>query len=206
MALTASNCLTETLSSTEVFERVRALGAQVPNAIACPGIRLAESSVDAPDFSIGMAYAIRQLVGVDLDDTMDSGVSYTELQQDRPDSVGLRENGTLAQEPERCDYSLPLAAEEWYDTIRTAIGSDPRDVMWQLCLPMQLAMLDVGGYLPTVPFAPRIMRQARSVVARTDTAWTTSGQLAGLLRLVPIRLAAVATSWTINDGQFSRDD
>lgn len=93
------------------------------------------------------------------------------------------------------------SAQGWHDAIRAAIDPGPRAVMWQLCTPGDLPMLDVGGVLPTVPFAPQITQTGLAAALPSNTNWTVSGHCAGLLRLVPIRLAAVTTSWAVNDGQ-----
>jgi hypothetical protein len=87
------------------------------------------------------------------------------------------------------------------DMIKTAVGGDPRDVMWQLCQPGDLPMLDLGGEPLTVPFAPRPARRALAGALPPDTAETLSGHHAGLLRLVPLKLAGVTASWSVSSGQ-----
>ncbi len=111
------------------------------------------------------------------------------------------EHGPLAPPPFSTvgDYGVVDAAQAWQDAIRDAIGYDPRGLMWQLCLPSDLAMLDVAGPLRAVPFAPRMTRSALSAVLPPDTEWTSVGHHAGLLRLVPLRLTGVTTIWSTND-------
>jgi hypothetical protein len=92
------------------------------------------------------------------------------------------------------------ATEAGEDAIRATAGYDPRGVMWQLCRAGDLRMLDIGGELLTVPFAPRTAEPALARVLPASTAWTSSGHRAGLLRLVPLRgLAGVTPSWGSSD-------
>jgi hypothetical protein len=85
--------------------------------------------------------------------------------------------------------------------IATAASYDPDDVMWQLCAPADLAMLDTHGRKAVVAFAPRMMRQALIRLLPSDTVWTSSGQYAGLLRLVPLRPGRVILDWSANSEQ-----
>lgn len=78
----------------------------------------------------------------------------------------------------------------------SAATHDPAEVMWQLCAPGDLTMLEAHGRTAVVAFAPRIARQALSGVLPTDTVWTSSGQRAGLLRLVPLRAGSVTVNWS----------
>jgi hypothetical protein len=87
------------------------------------------------------------------------------------------------------------------ETIKAAVCGDPRDVMWQLCQPGDLPMLDLGGELLTVPFAPRPARRALAGALPPDTEETSSGHHAGLLRLVPLKLAGVTASWSASSEQ-----
>jgi hypothetical protein len=89
----------------------------------------------------------------------------------------------------------------WQDSVKAAVGGDPRGLMWQLCLPSDIAMLDAGGPMPALPFAPHLTRAALAGAAPPGTEWTADGQCAGLLRLVPIRLAAVSATLFTDDEQ-----
>lgn len=89
----------------------------------------------------------------------------------------------------------------WHDAIREAAGADPQRAMWQLCLPDALGMLDAGSPYLALPFAPDLTRRALGGAMPAGTQWTVGGHRAGLLRLVPIRLAAVVTSWPVSQGQ-----
>jgi hypothetical protein len=104
---------------------------------------------------------------------------------------------------ERWHVELPTAASgviavpvlrAWQDSIKAALGADPAGLMWQLCLPADIGMLDVGGPVPVLPFAPQLVRAALSGAAPPGTEWTSEGHRAGLLRLVPMRLDAVSTN------------
>jgi hypothetical protein len=98
------------------------------------------------------------------------------------------------------DGAVPVL-QAWQDSVRVALSADPAGVMWQLCLPADLGMLDVGGSLPVLPFAPQLARAALSGAAPPDTEWTSEGHRAGLLRLVPMRLNAVTTNLPDGDEQ-----
>ena len=89
----------------------------------------------------------------------------------------------------------------WQDSIKAALGADPTGLMWQLCLPADIGMLDVGGPLPVLPFAPQLVRAALSGAVPPGTEWTSEGHRAGLLRLVPMRLDAVSTNPPTGDEQ-----
>lgn len=137
--------LIELLSSAEVFDRVSRLLGQIPNAVASPGIAVAEAGA-----------------------ALDGGA--------------------------------PVMSQARSDAMTAAVGSDPRASMWQLCRPADLALLDVDGDLPALPFAPLAARPALAGSAPADTEWTAIGHRAGLLRLVPMKLAAVGvTPWSAED-------
>ena len=78
--------------------------------------------------------------------------------------------------------------------MESVLGSSPHDAMWQMCTPRDLVMLSVDGEPPTLPFAPQIAQPVLLESAPAKTEWTTSGHRAGLLRLIPIRLAGVSTN------------
>jgi hypothetical protein len=85
--------------------------------------------------------------------------------------------------------------------IREVITHDPREVMWQLCTPADLSALDVVSRPQVVAFAPRLARQPLGDVLPRDTVWTSSGQHAGLLRLVPLRAGLARPKWAGEDEQ-----
>jgi hypothetical protein len=99
------------------------------------------------------------------------------------------------------DYEVGSWDEASHEAVKAAVSEDPRDVMWQLCQPGDLPMLDLSGELLTVPFAPRSARRALAGALPPDTEETLSGHHAGLLRLVPLKLAGVATSWSVSSEQ-----
>jgi hypothetical protein len=80
--------------------------------------------------------------------------------------------------------------------IVAAAAHDPGGVMWQLCAPADLAMLDTHGRKGAVAFAPRMTRHTLHSSLPTDTIWTSSGHYAGLLRLVPLRPGGVLLDWS----------
>ncbi len=112
-----------------------------------------------------------------------------------------REHGPLSPPPfaTPVDHGIAPVGDGELAAIIAAATHDPRAVMWQLCAPGDLGVLDVGGRPQVVPFAPRITRQALSGVLPVDTVWTSSGQCAGLLRLVPLRAGGVGPSWSADD-------
>jgi hypothetical protein len=83
--------------------------------------------------------------------------------------------------------------------ITEAVQHDPHDVMWQLCSAADLSALDVTGMPQVVAFAPRMTRQPLADVLPPDTVWTSSGEHAGLLRLVPLRAGIASTSWKTDE-------
>jgi hypothetical protein len=85
--------------------------------------------------------------------------------------------------------------------IKEVITHDPRAVMWQLCTPADLSALDVVSRPQVVAFAPRLMRQPLADALSRDTVWTSSGQHAGLLRLVPLRAGLVPPKWADEEEQ-----
>ncbi len=85
--------------------------------------------------------------------------------------------------------------------IKEVITHDPRAAMWQLCAPSDLSTLDVVSRPQVVAFAPRLTRQPLADVLPRDTVWTSSGQHAGLLRLVPLRAGIARPKWAGEDEQ-----
>jgi hypothetical protein len=88
------------------------------------------------------------------------------------------------------------AEPEDLSLITLAANADPDGVMWQLCAPADLTMLDVQGPKGVVTFAPAMSESVLSSVLPMDTVWTSSGQYAGLLRLVTLRPGSVLVDWS----------
>ena len=113
--------------------------------------------------------------------------------------VHVKDHGLLEQPPfatvpylSPADV-LPAGAA---DAIRSAVKYDPREVMWQLCRPGDLSIVDPDGPLPTVSFAPRDVQQVLAGALPTHMIWTPSGKYAGLIRLVPVRsLVSSTVKW-----------
>ncbi len=73
-------------------------------------------------------------------------------------------------------------------SVRDALQYQVKAEMWQLCAPGDLGALDVTALVAAVRFAPRLTRDALiDVVPGEETAWTSSGSFAGLLRLVALQ-------------------
>jgi len=108
-----------------------------------------------------------------------------------------RKHGALAPPPFATSAAndVPYADQGEMAEITEAVQYDPHGVMWQLCLAADLSALDVAGTPQVVAFAPRLTRQPLADVLRPDTVWTSSGEHAGLLRLVPLRAGIASTSW-----------
>jgi hypothetical protein len=79
--------------------------------------------------------------------------------------------------------------------IREALRYDARQVMWQLCGPADLGVLNSAEPLSVVAFAPRLTKEALGEAVPQDMTWTGSGSHAGLLRLVPLRPSAIWAEW-----------
>jgi hypothetical protein len=80
-------------------------------------------------------------------------------------------------------------------SVRDALQYPVKDEMWQLCAPVDLGALDVTRAVQSVRFAPRLTRDALiDLVPAQETAWTSSGSFAGLLRLVPLQ------AWAYHSG------
>jgi hypothetical protein len=80
-------------------------------------------------------------------------------------------------------------------SVRDALQYPVNAEMWQLCAPADLGALDVAATVRSVRFAPRLTRDALIDVAPgEETAWTSSGSFAGLLRLVPLQ------AWACHSG------
>jgi hypothetical protein len=70
--------------------------------------------------------------------------------------------------------------------IRDALLADPKGEMWQLCGQDDVTALNVGQEPLAVRFAPRQHERELADVVPRGTVWLSSGEQAGLLRLVPL--------------------
>ena len=115
----------------------------------------------------------------------------------------VRDNGALASPPFAAVTvnGAPYADEGEVTEIKEVITHDPREVMWQLCTPGDLSALDVVSRPQVVAFAPRLARQPLADMLPRDTVWTSAGQHAGLLRLVPLRARLARPEWAVEDQQ-----
>jgi hypothetical protein len=105
--------------------------------------------------------------------------------------------GPLAWPPfaQLTDDEMTETTDQDNSVINSVTLYDPYDVMWQLCSPGELTMLDTGTKPGVVAFAPQTGQQnIRSLSA--ETIWTSSGMQAGLLRLVPLRDGGVELEWS----------
>jgi len=91
------------------------------------------------------------------------------------------------------------AGEDELAAITAAVLYNPREVMWQLCAPADLSALDMTVTPQSVALAPRTARPRLAEVLPKDTVWSSSGEQAGLLRLVPLHVQVVEPVWTANE-------
>jgi len=189
--------------------------------IALDGVtsKLAEYAGDAGDavgpgggaraarLSESLTPGLRDLVLAVLADVSDTAsvVGQAAFEQARAKTAELittwtghaRQHGVLAPPPfaTYAAHDVPYAREGEMAEIAGAVQHDPREVMWQLCTPADLSALDVGGAPQVVVFAPRLTRPPLADVLPQDTVWTSSGALAGQIRLVPLRAGIASASW-----------
>ncbi len=95
--------------------------------------------------------------------------------------------------------NLGYAGEDEVAAIAAAILHDPREVMWQLCAPADLGALDMAAAPQLMALAPRFTRQRLAEMLPRDTIWTSSGEQAGLLRLVPLHAGIICPVWTADE-------
>jgi hypothetical protein len=124
----------------------------------------------------------------------------------------IRREGVLAPPPfvsdeDRQAARAELAEAVWRQSeqLPHLLRANIRDPgILQLCAPDQLPALDASPAMARlVPFAPRTAQSAvagdgpagQRLVSASDVMWTRSGQLAGVLRLVPLRSGALETVW-----------
>lgn len=137
----------------------------------------------------------------------DGQAAYRQAQARTGELIGVwtavaKERGPLARPPFAVpdEQASPVAAEEELAEISATAAYDPYAVMWQLCAPAELNLLDTGVRPGVVAFAPLIAREQLNRVLPSTTVWTSSGQRAGLLRLVPLRAGSVEVAWS-GDGR-----
>jgi hypothetical protein len=118
-------------------------------------------------------------------------------------TLHARENGALSPPPfaAMAGNGTSYADESEVAEIKEIVAHDPSAVMWQLCTPADLSALDVVTRPQVVAFAPRLARQPLADALPRDTVWTSSGQHAGLLRLVPLRAGIARPKWSGEDEQ-----
>jgi hypothetical protein len=193
--------------------------------IALDGVisKLAEYAADAADAGSGaqasraarlsesLTPGLRDLVLAVLKDASDTAsvIGQAAFEQARGKTAELvtswtghaRQHGVLAPPPfaTYAANDIPYAREGEMAEIADAVQQDPREVMWQLCTPTDLSALDVGGAPQVVVFAPRLTRPPLADMLPQDTVWTSSGALAGLIRLVPLRAGIASASWTTDE-------
>lgn len=87
-------------------------------------------------------------------------------------------------------------SEDDVATMREVVTTAPTAVMWQLCQAHETRLLDpVAGETAVLRFAPRSARAALGAAAPAQAEWLSSGALAGVLRLVPMRGGVVRWIW-----------
>jgi hypothetical protein len=93
-------------------------------------------------------------------------------------------------------------ARTWSESsaVTDALRTDGEDDMVQLCRSQQLNYLRVGDGLSILRFAPAPVQQALEADGKrfqpsTTIVWTESGELAGSVRLLPLRAGTVATAF-----------
>lgn len=165
----------------------------------------------AERLSEGFAPGLRDLVLAVLAAVSDTAsvIGQAEFEQARAKTAELitiwtghaRQYGVLAPPPfaTYTAQDVPYAHEGEVADIVGAVQHDPRDVMWQLCTPADLSALDVGGAPQAVMFAPRLTKPPLVGVLPQETVWTSSGAVAGLIRLVPLRAGIASASWTTDE-------
>ncbi len=160
----------------------------------------------AARLSEGLVPGLRDLVVVALAAGSASDGGQAAFEQARAKTTELigewteyaHKDGALAPPPFATSavHDVPYADRGDMAEITEAVRHDPRDVMWQLCMAADISALDVAGTPQVVAFAPRLARQPLADVLPPDTVWTSSGEHAGLLRLVALRAGIASTSWT----------
>lgn len=178
------------------------------------GIEKGVEQLEEPKLSGALAPTLRRLVLTVLarpaaQDRSDGQASFRQAKKVTSELIGswvgaADDLGPLA----RPDFAQPdeLEADEAADHDLSVINSvtlyDPYDVMWQLCGPRELTMLDTGARPAVVAFAPSMGQQpVRSPQAALshEPVWTSSGMRAGLVRLVPLRDGGVEVEWSAGE-------
>jgi hypothetical protein len=113
----------------------------------------------------------------------------------------VQAHGVTALPPFAGDLALVGAhsIEEDVATVREALLYPVREEMWQLCAPGDLSALDVDADAASIRFASRLNERALAGLPGGEPVWTSSGTLAGQLRLVPLRAGVAESTWGIAD-------
>jgi hypothetical protein len=113
----------------------------------------------------------------------------------------VQAHGVTALPPFANDLALVGAAsiEEDVATVREALLYPVREEMWQLCAPGDLSALDVDADTASIRFASRLNERALAGLPGGEPVWTSSGTLAGQLRLVQLRAGVAESTWGVAD-------
>jgi hypothetical protein len=113
----------------------------------------------------------------------------------------VQAHGVTALPPFAADLALDGAhsLEEDVATVREALLYPVRDEMWQLCAPGDLSALDVDAETVSIRFASRLTERALAGLPGGEPVWTSSGTLAGQLRLVQLRAGVAESHWGTAD-------
>jgi hypothetical protein len=168
--------------------------AAVPHVHASRLVRLSESLLPVLRALVRQvlqdAYGSPAVVG---QDTMDDAQRWTQDQLTAWTDL-VQAHGVSTQPK----FAPPTAVETMYTVesdvaaIRDALLTEPRAPMWQLCGQNDVTVLDPGPAPLAVRFASGQYEHDLAAVVPRDTMWISSGSLAGLLRLVPLRSEIVA--------------
>ena len=109
----------------------------------------------------------------------------------------VKAHGVTAQPPFAADAaSAPHVIEDDVAEVRDALLYPAREEMWQLCAPADLSVLDTGPVPVTIRFASRLNKAALASLSGDELVWTSSGSVAGQLRLVPLLPGVADSRWS----------
>ena len=113
----------------------------------------------------------------------------------------VQAHGVTALPPFAGDLALVGAhpIEEDVATVREALLYPVREEMWQLCAPGDLSALDADADVVSVRFASRLTARALAGLPGGEPVWTSSGTVAGQLRLVQLRAGVAESTWGTAD-------
>jgi hypothetical protein len=180
------------------------LAKQASATAAAPGARAARLSEALLD---GLCQLVLAAVAVGTDPAHVGGEAIsaaardkaaqllTQWQQDVRTGRTLERPAFAAADQDKAMH----AGEDELAAITAAILYNPREVMWQLCAPADLSALDMTVTPQSVALAPRTARPRLAEMLPKDTVWSSSGEQAGLLRLVPLHVQIVEPVWTANE-------